>query len=187
MGVWKCYLSILTEKYVVGCWVREKLALVLYHFCLTDMYPHIRPCHLLAHWLTCVSTHSASHTPTLLTYLPHSEIAYRQILASIQVQMCLACSHWRVSRSRLPKRILNMQIVCRSKSGCLWWSQRQVARSTGDQCSLQWAFQWETCQKHCIFWYTKLSNEHPVRLWLQWPRVRSIWVPIPSTSSLDEP
>jgi len=89
-------------------------------FWLTDMYPHIRPCQLLAHWLTFVSTHSASRTPTLLTYLPHSEITCRQILASRQAQMCLVSSHWRVSRSRLPKRSLNLQFVCRSKCGCLY-------------------------------------------------------------------
>jgi hypothetical protein len=123
MGFWKCYLDILTEKYAVGCWVREKIGFgfvsVNVSFWLNVMYPHIRPYQLLAHWLTCVSTHSTSHTPTLLTYLPHSEIACRQILASRQVQMCLACSHWRVLRPLLPKRSLSMLIVCRSKWGCL--------------------------------------------------------------------
>ena len=72
-------------------------------FWLTDwlLYPHIQPvvhppCSLTCHILRC---------------------PVDKYIASRQVQMCLASSHWRVSWSRLPKRSLNLQFMCRSKCG----------------------------------------------------------------------
>jgi hypothetical protein len=64
----------------------------------------------------------------------------------------------------LPKRSLSLRVVCRSKCGCRDEAngKQHDQLETGVRYSERFS---ERLVNNCSFWYIKLSNEHPVRIW----------------------